>query len=412
MDVRAPSRVCRAHTLLALPVSVLLAVMAAQVAVSLVTVPVGAAAGDEEVRALWVRRTSLESSDAIRKMVASAATAGFNTLFVQVAPDANARLQPEFDAVGETLAQAHAAGLRVHAWVDVALVAAPDELPSARDHVIYQHPEWLMVPRAIAAGLVEADSHSPDYIGRLARWTRTNRARIDGLYISPVQPDAAAHVAEVVRDLVRRYAIDGVYLDHVSYPGDDFDYSRRSVEVFRDFMRGQLLLAERQRIDASQAIDPFAYPNEFPDQWRLFRQSQLTALVARLRGIVKAARPSALVSAAVTSDAAIAERDRLQDWRTWLDSGFLDALCAVGPAVNAAQFAAQLAQVHAIAGSRPVWAGIGANRLSQRETLDDIVTARRAGAHGVILFSYDSLISPPKGTEYLSAIGRGAFDGS
>ena len=71
-----------------------------------------------------------------------------------------------------------------------------------------------------------------------------------------------------------------------------------------------------------------------------------------------------------------------------------------------------VAQVHAIAGVRPVWAGIGANRLSQRETLDDIVSARRAGAQGVILFSYDSLISPPKGTEYLSAIGRGAFDGS
>ena len=82
------------------------------------------------------------------------------------------------------------------------------------------------------------------------------------------------------------------------------------------------------------------------------------------------------------------------------------------PGLNAAQFAAQLAQVHAIAGTRPVWAAIGANRLSQRETLDDIVTARRAGAHGVILFSYDSLITPPKGTEYLSAIGRGAFDGS
>src|SRR5258705_164633 len=84
----------------------------------------------------------------------------------------------------------------------------------------------LMAARALRAGLVAADSHSPDFIGGLARWTRTNRGRIDGLYISPVQPDAAAYVAEVVRELVRRYAVDGVYLDHVSYPGDDFDYSR------------------------------------------------------------------------------------------------------------------------------------------------------------------------------------------
>jgi uncharacterized lipoprotein YddW (UPF0748 family) len=407
MDAHALPRVCRVHTLLAIPVCALLAAIAMQI-----SVPLGAAARDDEVRALWVRRTSLESSDAIRKMVASASTAGFNTLFVQAGADVNARPRLEFDAIGETITQAHAAGLRVHAWVDVARVAAPDELPAARDHVIYQHPEWLMVPRAIAAELLAVDSHNPDYLGRLARWTRTNSARVDGLYISPVQPDAAAHATEVVGELVRRYAIDGVYLDHAQYPGDDFDYSRRSVDAFRDFIRTQLLVAERRRLDAIEAIDPFAYPNEFPEQWRLFRQSQLTALIARLRSTVKAARPSALVSAAVTWDAAIAEREKLQDWRTWLDNGFLDALCPIVAAADATQFAAQLAQVHAIAGIRPVWAGIGANRLSQRETLDDIVAARRVGAHGVILFSYDSLISPPKGTEYLSAIGRGAFDGS
>jgi len=118
------------------------------------------------------------------------------------------------------------------------------------------------------------------------------------------------------------------------------------------------------------------------------------------------------VSAAVTSDAIVAERDNLQDWRTWLENGFLDALCPMASGADATQVAAQLAHVYAFAVGRPVWAGIGANRLSQRETLDDIGVARRAGAQGIILFSYDSLISPSKGTDYLSAIGRGAFDGS
>ena len=405
MAGRPPERACTAHTLPVAVVCAFIVAMAAQMAM-----PLGAASRDDEVRALWVRRTSLDSQDSIRKMVSSAATAGFNTLFVDVRAEGIA--QPEFDAMAETLTQAHAAGLRVHAWIDVVLAAPSDGLPRARDHVIYQHPEWLMVPRAIAAELLAIDSRSPDYLGRLSRWTRTNASRIDGLYVSPLQPDAVAYVADAVTDLVRRYAFDGVYLDHVQYPGDDFDYSRRSVRAFRDDMRSQLLPAERQRVDAIEAIDPFAYPNEFPDQWRLFRQSQLTALVARLRSVVTAARPSALVSAAVTSDATVAEHDRLQDWRTWLDNGFLDALCPMVSGADATQFAAQLAQVRAIAGDRPVWAGIGANRLSQRETLDNIVTARRLGARGVILFSYDSLIGPSKGSEYLSAIGRGAFAGS
>jgi uncharacterized lipoprotein YddW (UPF0748 family) len=400
----ARGRARMARTLLA---SLLCGVMVALAAF----VPARAAGRSDEVRALWVRRASLESADAIRRMVASASTAGFNALFVQAMDDA-AVAAAAFDPLGETIAQAHAAGLRVHAWVDVARVAAPGELPFARDHVVYQHPEWLMVPRALAAELLAIDAHSPDYLGRLARWTRTNADRIDGLYISPVQPEAASHVAGVLRDLARRYALDGVYLDHVQFPTADFDFGAKSVAAFRSFMRGELPLAERQRIDDIEEIDPFAYPNELPDQWRLFRQSQLTALIARLRTTVKEARPAALVSAAVTSDADVAARDNLQDWRTWLDNGFLDALCPMASGSDAAQMEAHLAQVHALAGDKPVWAGIGANRLSQRETLDNIGIARRAGAQGIILFSYDGLISPPKGIEYLSAIGRGAFAGS
>ena len=394
-----------------LPRRVLALLLCSVAAVLAALVPVHAGGGTDEVRALWVRRASLESEEAIRRMVGSAATAGFNTLFVQVADDAAVAVQA-FDPIGDVITQAHAAGLRVHAWVDAARVAAPGELPFARGHVVYQHPEWLMVPRAIAAELLAVDVHSPDYLGRLARWTRNNADHVDGLYISPVQPEAAAHLAGVVRDLVRRYAVDGVYLDHVQFPTADFDYGAKSIAAFRSFMRGQLPLTERQRLDGSEEIDPFAYPNELPEQWRLFRQSQLTALIARLRTTVKEARPAALVSAAVTSDAAGAARENLQDWRTWLENGFLDALCPMASGSDATQIALQLARVHELAGDNPVWAGIGANRLSQRETLDDIGVARRAGAQGIILFSYDSLITPPKGLDYLSALGRGAFAGS
>ena len=367
-----------------------------------------AADATDEVRALWVRQTSLESEESIRRMVASAATSGFNTLFVEVAGEAAAAAQT-VDPIAETISQAHAAGLRVHAWVDVVRVAPAGELPFARDHVIYQHPEWLMVPRAIAAELLPIDVHSPDYVGRLVRWTRTSTDRIDGLYVSPALPEAASYLAETVRDVVRRYSVDGVYLDHVRYPAADFDYGVRSIAAFRDFMRGQLPLAERQRIDSIQALDPFAYPNELPEQWRSFRRAQLTALVVRLRSTAKSVRPTAIVSVAVTSDAESAERDNLQDWRTWAANEFIDALC---PMVTGADVTTQLSQFRALATGRPFWAGIGANRLSQRETIDGIGAARRAGAQGIVLFSYDSLISPPKGTEFLTGIGRGAFAGS
>ena len=58
------------------------------IAMTVVLASVRAADREEEMRGLWVRRASLISADAIRKMVSSAATAGFNTIFVQTSSDA------------------------------------------------------------------------------------------------------------------------------------------------------------------------------------------------------------------------------------------------------------------------------------------------------------------------------------
>jgi uncharacterized lipoprotein YddW (UPF0748 family) len=77
MNAAAHTRAYSTHTLVALTLCALTAAVAAHV------VPVHAAGTSDEVRALWVRRASLDSEAAIRKMVASATTAGFNTLFVQ-----------------------------------------------------------------------------------------------------------------------------------------------------------------------------------------------------------------------------------------------------------------------------------------------------------------------------------------
>jgi uncharacterized lipoprotein YddW (UPF0748 family) len=379
-----------------------------------------------EVRALWVTRASLTSVDTIQRMVASASAHGFNTLFVQVRGRGDAYYnrgvevrapalisQPDaFDPLGETLARARDAGLRVHAWINVNFVSSATELPASREHVIYEHPEWLMVPREIAPELIPIDVRNPEYLGRLARWTRANSASVEGLYVSPIHAGAHDYAASIVADLVRRYAVDGVHLDYVRYPRADFDYSREAVRAFAVEMGPQVAAADRARVTALEALDPYAWPEAYPEEWRLFRQSRLTALVTRLRSVARGIRPDVIVSAAVVPDAEAAIAEKFQDWRTWLDNGFIDALCPMAYTQDSAVFSEQIRAVRALAGSKPVWAGIGAYRLSAPETIANISAARRMGATGVVLFSYDSLVTPPNGPEYLAAVGRGAFSGS
>ena len=182
----------------------------------------------DEVRALWVVRTTLTAPAAIATMVDAARASGFNTLLVQIRGRADAYYtsaiepraaaiagQPAFDPLAVTITKAHGAGLQVHAWINVNLVAGASELPSARDHVVYRHPEWLMVPRALAEDLARVDPRSPEYLGRLARHVRSQPAELEGLYLSPIAEASADYTVGVVRDVVSRYQVDGVHLDYV-----------------------------------------------------------------------------------------------------------------------------------------------------------------------------------------------------
>ena len=376
-----------------------------------------------EVRALWVRSTSLTSPATVTAMVESAQAGHFNTVLVQVRARGDAyfasRLEPRaaaldaqpdsFDPLALTLQLAHARGIRVHAWFDIGLVSSAVQLPASRGHVVYRHPEWLMVPRELARDMALLDAKSQLYLDKLARWTRGQSGEVEGLYLSPVPEDAADATVAIVADVVARYPVDGVHLDYVRYPNNEFDYSLAALQAFRaDVLRG-LDPAVRRQQEREAGAELSAWPEAFPERWREFRRERLTRLVARIRDSVKARRPNVIVSAAVLPDAAGAASGRLQDWAAWVRQGLLDVVCPMAYATDRAAFTAQMTQATQTAWPRPVWAGIGAYRLSSSDTVENIRIARSLGATGIVLFSYDALISLPRGLEYLAQVSQAAF---
>lgn len=405
-----------------LSAAVLAAVCA--VAATLAAAPSIETGAENETRALWVLRTSLTSQASIDALVKRARDNGFNALFVQVRGRGDAyyrggieplpadlqRQPATFDPLAAVIAGAHRNGLRVHAWVNLNLVSSAVAIPSSRSHLVHRHPEWLMVPRDIAQDLAAVPVNSPAYVGKLARWTRSQSDDVEGLYASPVLAASQAHTEAVVRDVARRYPVDGIHFDYARYPTERFDYSRAAIAQFRATVRPSMDAPGRAALDAEERVDLFAYPDAFPDEWRAFRVARMTALISRLSAAVKAERRSAIVSVAAAPDRAEALSHRLQDWPTWLGDGLVDAVAPMAYTQEASRFAEQIAEARAAAGTRTLWAGIGAYRLSPQQTIENIHTARRLGADGIILFSYDSLINPRQtAPDYLPTVGRAAF---
>jgi len=361
---------------------------------------------EREVRALWVVRTSLTSPDAVKQMIKRAVDGGFNTLIVQVRGRGDAyyrsRWEPRaetlaeqkesFDPLGLVIGEAHRAGLTVHAWLNTSLVANMDELPKSQNHPIYEHPEWLMVPRALAAKLFVMDPRDPKYLAEIVSYSKGDRSQLEGLYLSPAHPAVKDHLYSIWIDVLEKYDVDGLHFDYVRYPNTGFDYSRTSLDRFRAAVEKTLGEGERRVLASIFERDPLVYVNAFPDRYAQFQRDQVTEIVERIHYGVKKRKPKVVISAAVFANDDDAFNNRFQDWKLWLRHGLIDAVCPMAYTPDTDTFRKQITIAVGNASGREVWAGIGAYRIPPESSIEKIRISRELGARGFVLFSYDSLV--------------------
>jgi len=382
----------------------------------------------EEVRALWVVRTTLTSPEKIHQLVNAAADNGFNTLIVQIRGRGDAyyksRVEPRanelkdqplsFDPLALTLAEAHKRGLKVHAWLNTSLLANLDALPSDPAHVYNKHPEWLAVPRAVAGELYAMSPRDPAFRQKIVEWSKANRGELEGVYTGPANPKVRDHIYNIWMDVLKHYPVDGLHFDYVRFASPDFDYSRTSMEKFRKWLEPQLSSQERAELKRSLKSNKLAATELFWAKFADFQRLQVTTLVERIYKAVKKRRPDVVVSAAVFANDENAYTRRFQDWRRWLQMGILDVACPMAYSTDTAVFQKQIevATSTAQAANRRVWAGIGAYRIPSDSAVEKINVARSLKAEGFILFSYDFTARPselnPDGA-YLERIRRAAF---
>ena len=380
----------------------------------------------DEVRGLWVVRSTMTSALEVREMVERVSAAGFNTILVQIRGRADAfydsRLEPraetvtdgvDFDPLAYSIEQAHARGIAVHAWVNTHLVWGSGAPPRSASHLVNAHPEWLAVPKALGRELYSADPSETAYGERLVRYARDNSRTVEGLFSSPSHPEVKDHVYSVWMDLTDRYDLDGIHFDYVRFPSGDFDYSSGALQRFQEWASERIPATRSRTLEAAARDDPYAFVDALPNRWDEFRRMHITDLVRRIYRGVKLRRPRMVVSAAVFANQEDAYRNRYQDWPRWLEEGILDVAVPMAYTVDNDRFQNFISAGRTAAGpSERLWAGIGAYLDTEAGTLQKIDLARAEGVGGVVLFSYDWAVgdgSPGGGASLLQRIGRAKF---
>ena len=359
-----------------------------------------------ETRALWVKRTTMVSPESVRALVMRAKENGFTDLIVQVRGrgDAyyNSSIEPRaedlagqpasFDPLSLTIDEAHRYGIKIHAWINICVVADIDSLPRSKDHLIYKHPEWVMVPRGIAPELYNIPPDGGSYLNRILEFSRVHHDELEGLFVSPANPEVKQNLLNIWMDVATRYDVDGLHFDYVRYPNPQYDYSHVSIDRFRDEMEKKLTDEERETLAAQFRDDPLIYVKRFPAAYAQFQRDQVTEMVERIYKGVKKIKPNAVISAAVFANEEDAARSRFQDWKEWLRMGYLDVVCPMAYTHDTETFRQQMQGAVNLASGKRVWGGIGAFKQPAESALEKIRVTRELGAQGFILFSYESSI--------------------
>lgn len=346
--------------------------------------------------ALWVVADTLASPQSIRTLVADAAEGGFDTLFVQVRargdayyfsahePRAEAlgRAGEDYDPLALVIDEAHARGLKVHAWLNTFVAWGKATLPLSPDHVVNRHPEWI------------ARDKNNEY-ARVA--TKT----IEGAYLQPSNPEVQEHLYQVFTEVARKYGVDGIHFDYCRYANSEYDYSAGTLKRFRNAMRDKLSMDEVARIDREERANRLAWTNAFPAEWEAWRRDQVTKLVARISAKVRSLRNIA-VSAAVYPDAQEAARYKGQEWEKWLSAGYLDMAALMAYSGNAERIGRVTAQAVSLANGKTILTGLPAYSRSVPEMRGLIRSALQSGANGIAFFAYNRLNATPENLKTLA----------
>jgi uncharacterized lipoprotein YddW (UPF0748 family) len=226
-----------------------------------------------------------------------------------------------------------------------------------------------------------------DTVHRLAKQDRlqtSDRAAVPD-WLCPTHPENVAHEKDAIRELVRTAPLTGVHLDYIRF------HDSRSCTCSGCRSRFEAAIGRKV---SNWPSDLFVAPLQ--EEFRSWRMENISRLVQDVSAIVRTAQSNAVVSAAVYGHYPSATASVGQDWRKWVEKRWLDFICPMDYTDDTARFEDYVREQVRLAGAGRVFPGIGVtaaeSRLDAAQVIDQIVSARRLGARGFVLFDLNKVV--------------------
>ena len=228
----------------------------------------------------------------------------------------------------------------------------------------------------------QAHGHAPkDFMEKLKAEGRL-QVEADGRLTDQLCPSNDRNHALQRDAMVEAACMDGVagvHFDYIRYPGSKTCYCPTCRSKFE------------KRIGRKLEHWPQDVLRDTPlhEEWLQFRCDNITRLVREVHDEVRRVAPKCMISAAVFRNYPQCRDSVGQDWKLWVDKGYLDFVCPMDYTGSDAEFESQVrTQLEIVQGKIPCYPGIGLLRhRSPADAIRQIQITRRLKTGGFVLWS-------------------------
>ena len=228
------------------------------------------------------------------------------------------------------------------------------------------------------------------------RVTRRRDGRGQPQFLCPSDPRNQKLVADAMVEITEKYHPDGIHFDYIRYQSE--------AECFCAGCKRRFTLSAGRKINKWDDVSRDA---GLAKKWVEFRCNNITAVVADVAKRSRAIDPNVKISAAVFHGYPRTRRGIGQDWKLWIDKGYVDFVCPMDYTTDLKTFDLWTrGQARLVANKVPFYPGIGSYRLgSAWRVVNQIAAARANGAHGMTFFQLNDVFLE----KYLPLLGKGPF---
>ncbi len=280
-----------------------------------------------EARGLWHRPNINDSEitiEGLTDVIEEIKSAGFNQIYVETLwwghtigtseyMDYHPRVKEgdygEYQDYLEAFIDiAHQNNIEVHAWTETFFHA--NGIQAGRyPQWLTDHPEWLNL--TYNGGFIQTGKGTEENF----------------IFIDPANPEVRDFIRNYYKELITNYDLDGLQFDYIRYPDErSLEHSSGYTEVAMSAFK------EENDIDANSDLKQLlleeknAGNQDLFMKWKEFRAKQVTTFVEDTVEEMREIDPDINISIAVGPDYTSAKMHLMQDWKTWVENGWIDII--------------------------------------------------------------------------------------